>query len=60
MFSVEERFNKVLEQVNKGYKKEWGYELAANDLIRLWRGGELSLTDSEEDTLIEYAEAHNL
>ena len=60
MLSVDERFNKVLSQVNKTYRKEWGYDLTANDLIRLWRGGELSLTDSQEDTLIEYTEAHNL
>lgn len=56
MNSVDERFNKVLEQVNGGYRKKWGYDLTANDLIRLWRSGELSLTDSQEDALIEYTE----
>lgn len=60
MLSVNEKFIKVLEQVNKGYKKEWGYELKAGDLIRLWRGGELSLTDSQEDAVIEFTEAHDL
>ena len=60
MNSVNEKFNNVLVQVNKVYKKEWGYDLTANDLIRLWRAGELSLTDSQEDALIEYTEAHNL
>lgn len=60
MFSVNEKINKVLEQVNKVYKKEWGYDLTAGDLIRLWRAGELSLTDSQEDALIEFTEQHNL
>lgn len=60
MNSVNEKFNKALEQVNKGYKEEWGYDLTANDLIRLWRAGDLQLTDSQEDALIEYTEAHNL
>lgn len=60
MLSVNEKFIKVLEQVNKTYRKEWGYDLKAGDLIRLWRAGELSLTDSQEDTLIEFTEAHKL
>ena len=60
MLSVDEKFKKTLDQVNKCYRKEWGYELAAGELISLWRAGELSLTDSQEDTLIEYTEAHNL
>ena len=60
MNSVNEKFNNVLVQVNKVYKKEWGYDLTANDLIRLWRAGELSLTDSQEDALIDYTEAHSL
>ena len=58
MFSVEERFNKVLEQVNKGYEKEWGYDLTADELIRLWLDGELLLTDSQEDAIFEYAKLH--
>lgn len=60
MFSVNEKFSKVLKHVNKGYKKEWGYDLTANDLIRLWRAGDLQLTDSQEDALIDYTEQHNL
>lgn len=60
MFSVDEKINKVLEQVNKTYRKEWGYDLTANDLIRLWRAGALQLTDGQEDALIEYTEAHGL
>lgn len=60
MLSVDERFDKVLKQINKIYRKKWGCDLTANELIRLWSGGELSLTDSQEDALIEYTEAHNL
>lgn len=60
MNSVNEKFIQVLEQVNKVYKKEWGYELKAGDLIRLWRAGDLQLTDSQEDALIEFTEAHDL
>lgn len=56
MLSVNEKFIKVLEQVNKVYKKEWGYDLTANELIRLWRAGDIQLTDSQEDALIEYTE----
>ena len=60
MLNVNKRFNQVLNQVNKNYKKEWGYELKAGELIRLWRSGELTLTDSQEDAIIKFTEAHNL
>lgn len=60
MNSVNENFIKVLKQVNKVYKKEWGYELKAGDLIRLWRAGELQLTDGQEDAVIEFTEGYDL
>lgn len=60
MLRVNERFIKVLAKVNKDYKKEWGYELTAGELIRLWRSGDLQLTDNQEDAIIEFTEAHNL
>ena len=60
MLSVNEKFIKVLKQVNKDHKKKWGYELTAGDLIRLWRSGDLQLTDSQEDAIIEFTEEHDL
>lgn len=38
------------------FKRQYGYEPSMKELHSLYTQGELSLTDSEEDSLLEYFE----
>jgi len=43
-----------MKSIRKKYLKAYGYFPSDNELLSLYRGGELSLTDKEENDLLEY------
>jgi hypothetical protein len=45
-----------MKSIRKKYLKSYGYEPTDNELLTLYQGGDLILTDKEENDLIEYFE----
>ena len=45
-----------MKSIRKKYLKSYGYFPSDNELLTLYQGGDLILTDKEENDLLEYFE----
>ena len=49
--------NKIMQELTAKLQKQYGYRLGVDEIYDLYQQGELSLTDSEENALLEAVEA---